>query len=138
MTLSRKKALDKARYLRHRSEVIKRLGGKCVVCGTTKNLEVDHKDPKKKKFEVLASMRSINGESLKKEVKKCQLLCHKHHMEKTLRDRGQVSARGRHGTLSTYRYCKCRLCWEAHRDYCAKYNQKIKERKAREKRGNKK
>lgn len=40
----------KERYYRIRAEIIKTLGGKCVRCGTTDNLEFDHIDKTKKKI----------------------------------------------------------------------------------------
>jgi 5-methylcytosine-specific restriction endonuclease McrA len=35
----------KERYERRRSEAVASLGGKCVVCGTTDRLELDHINP---------------------------------------------------------------------------------------------
>ena len=32
--------------------IVQRLGGKCARCGSIENLQVDHVDPRTKKFEV--------------------------------------------------------------------------------------
>jgi len=44
-----------AKYHRRRREAIKKLGGRCVLCGSKKNLEFDHRDPKKKSFSLWSS-----------------------------------------------------------------------------------
>ena len=72
----------KERKNKHRQECLNRLGGKCLVCGTTSNLEFDHIDPNTKKFQITAGL-SYKLEVLFEEVDKCQLLCKKHHIEKT-------------------------------------------------------
>jgi 5-methylcytosine-specific restriction endonuclease McrA len=123
---------DKIKHYRAiRKDVIARLGGKCVVCGTTRKLEIDHINPKEKKFEVSARICTMDGAKLKKELDKCQLLCHKHHMEKSIRERGDKPAKGTHGTLSSYRYCRCPKCTAAHSAACAAWKLKKKEEKRR-------
>ena len=62
--------------------VVNRLGGKCARCGCTENLEVDHKDPREKVFEVKARL-SYKWVNLIDEVDKCQLLCKPCHKDKT-------------------------------------------------------
>ena len=60
------------------------LGGKCVICGVTENLEFDHIDPKTKSFN---PTRYVTGGKPKdliiEEFKKCQLLCYQCHKNKT-------------------------------------------------------
>tara|TARA_B100000287_G_C20230175_1_gene621750 strand:+ start:189 stop:599 length:411 start_codon:yes stop_codon:yes gene_type:complete len=60
------------------------LGGKCAICETTENLEFDHIDPKTKLFN---PTRYVTGGKPKdliiEEFKKCQLLCHRCHKNKT-------------------------------------------------------
>ena len=114
-------------YSLRRKEIIKLLGGRCVQCGTKRKLEIDHKDPKKKKLDISRVLTIVENDKLKKELKKCQLLCHSCHMRKTVAERGQSLAKGTHGTLSSYRYCKCQLCIDAHKDYCAKWHERKKE-----------
>ncbi len=106
-------------YRLNSDEVIRILGGKCVACGTTENLEVDHKDSKKKSFEVRRMLTTYSPQEIIEEIKKCQLLCRACHLEKSILERGQKPARGTHGTLSSYRYCKCELCRAANAKYHA-------------------
>ena len=53
----------------------------CVVCGSTEELELDHVDPRLK---VSHSIWSWRRERREAEIAKCQILCRKHHVEKTL------------------------------------------------------
>jgi hypothetical protein len=108
-----------ARYRERRREAVRRLGGRCVVCGTRKNLEIDHKNSDAKSMTV-GRMTMVTQKRFDAELKKCQLLCQKHHIEKTTRERGLKPARGTHGTLSSYRYCHCEECKEAKRMYATK------------------
>lgn len=72
------------RYEKRRQAALTALGSKCVVCGTTEDLEFDHVDPNKKSFYVAKAFASMSEEKLQAELSKCQLLCKKHHLEKTL------------------------------------------------------
>jgi len=54
------------------------------------------------------------------------LLCKKCHEEKTLLDMGRVSAKITHGTVSSYRYCKCELCKKAKSEYMKVFREKRK------------
>ena len=58
------------------------LGGKCVDCGTTENLQFDHKDPSKKSFNISC----VLSERTFKELEKCELRCGDCHLEKTKND----------------------------------------------------
>jgi len=113
------------RYRRLRNEAITFLGGKCVKCGSTEKLELDHINKDDKEIEV-SKMLSVSLDRFWKEVKKCQLLCKGCHLDKTIVERGHKIAKGTHGTLSSYRYCKCELCKKAHRDWSIKYNKSHK------------
>ncbi len=92
------------------------LFNQCRKCGEKEDLDFDHIDPNEKTFQL--SGRSLDKPwiLLLKEVGKCQLLCKKCHSEKTVIERGQVLARGTHGTISAYRYCKCVLCRKSARE----------------------
>jgi len=92
-------------------------GNKCAECSSTLNLEFHHID-KTTKENNISSLYSSSIEVFKRELDKCQLLCKKHHNDKTLEEKKQVRAEGTHGTLSSYRYCHCDICKEA----CAAYN----------------
>ncbi len=97
------------RYRTRRAEVIKTLGGKCKNCGSEESLELDHKDRKKKNVNP-DRMMSLSKKRFDAEVLLLQLLCRPCHTQKTIGDLGRVSARNIHGTISSYRYCKCSLC----------------------------
>lgn len=107
-------------YEERKSKAIAQLGGSCVVCGITENLEFDHINPKDKLFTITNIFDRTDA--LIFELQKCQLLCKTHHVEKTLKDLGQLSGRETHGTLTSYKYCKCDLCRKAKSDW----NRKMK------------
>jgi 5-methylcytosine-specific restriction endonuclease McrA len=94
------------------------LGGACVDCGEVERLEFDHVDPLSKEFPI-ASAGTISEDRFWSEVRKCVLRCRPCHQQKTNRDFGHKPARGRHGTISTYRYCHCEKCRAAVRKYRA-------------------
>jgi len=77
---------QKNRYHERKDQAVKMLGGKCAVCGTTRNLELDHKNPASKKF-TITKLWSVPEAEFKAEVKKCRLLCHKHHLENSAKQR---------------------------------------------------
>lgn len=53
---------------------------RCVKCGSTEELEIDHIDSTKK---VDHRIWSWSKERREVELKKCQVLCARHHLEKT-------------------------------------------------------
>lgn len=108
-----------------RLNLIYYLGGKCKNCGSTEKLEIDHIDPKTKDFTLGSRwhrMSKLNNE----ELKKCQVLCQSCHIEKTVKERGYKLAKGTHGTLSSYRYCKCDLCRKAKSDWMKEYKKRTR------------
>jgi 5-methylcytosine-specific restriction endonuclease McrA len=111
------------RYHERREKAIEKLGGKCTKCGSSDGLQFDHVDPTTKKFSI-GTLSSINEDAFNKEVDKCQLLCDSCHQSKTLLDLGRVSAKDTHGTLSSYRYCKCDECRAAKAAYMKEYKRK--------------
>lgn len=112
------------RYHQRMEDFKKILGGKCVCCGSLDGLEIDHKDISTKSFTIANKAASAPIGILLEELKKCQLLCRTCHINKTLKDKGQVSARDTHGTLSSYRYCKCDLCRKAKSDWSKSHKKK--------------
>lgn len=116
----------KRRYDERRALAISTLGGKCAECGTTENLEVDHKDRTKKSM-TFDRMTMVSIDKFIEELAKCQLLCDPCHNGKTLGERGLQRAIGTHGTLSSCRYCKCDLCREAKNEYNRKRKQRLKD-----------
>ena len=99
------------RWRIRRKTAIRYLGGKCVVCGSTRKLQFDHIDPKQKSF-TISKMTSIQEELFWKEIDKCQLLCEDHHKEKTKVEQSIVwDGRRKHGTCTMYqRGCRCEPC----------------------------
>ena len=115
------------RYHKQREEMIAILGGSCVKCGSVCDLEIDHIDARKKSFDIGKSW-SRSKEYLDAELSKCQLLCGAHHTEKSIIDNGHLPAKGTHGTLSAYRYCRCDECKGAMKTYNSKNKEKRKNR----------
>ena len=113
-----------ARYHRRMTAARKKLGVKCVICGSRDGLQFDHVDPATKNFEIGTQGSSVSEADFQAELTLCQLLCTSCHTKKTLREKGQVLAQGTHGTLAAYRYCgplKCELCRKAKREWMRVY-----------------
>lgn len=100
------------RYHRRRSDSIEKLGGKCVVCGTTDNLEIDHIDRSTKTM-AISGLWSCNIQRYEAELKLCQLLCEEHHKQKTSRENSVEHGGGKTGK----RNCYCELCAPLKRAY---------------------
>jgi hypothetical protein len=118
------------RYHRVRQDIIKQLGGKCVNCGSKKDLHFDHIDKKKKSFRA-ADIHSVSDKRLKKEIKNIQLLCPDCHKEKTKEawDFGSNAPRPTHGTYWMYRKhgCRCDKCVAAYKEKNKEWNDSRKE-----------
>lgn len=71
-----------AHYLRRKERAIAFLGGTCVRCGETEGLEFDHIDPDRKSFGITENL-TRRWDVVESELKKCQLLCRIHHLDKT-------------------------------------------------------
>lgn len=107
-TYQRKYQLD--RYHRRRQGAILALGGKCRVCGSTENLELDHIDWRDKSFPI-SGLWSVSETRYLAELAKCQVLCHKHHLAKT-RAESPVRRPLTHGKAwAAYKHkCDCEEC----------------------------
>lgn len=81
-------------------------------CGSTKDLQLDHKDPDQK---VSHKIWSWSDERRATELAKCQVLCKECHKKKTSIDRARHMT---HGTEHYYRKyaCRCPLCVKAASD----------------------
>lgn len=128
---------DKEKYNKYMNEYMKKrakekrlwalqkLGNKCVRCGSSDDLDIDHIDPSTKSF-TFAKLWSKKSEIIERELNKCQLLCKQCHHNKSLLDRN-LNTRHEHGTYASYRYraCRCALCIEACRIHNALYRRAI-------------
>jgi 5-methylcytosine-specific restriction endonuclease McrA len=105
------------RYRARMADAIIRLGGKCIKCSSTRDLQLDHVDPSTKLFG-LGNKWSVSKARFEAELIKCQILCQTCHTAKTIVDLGQSPTKGLHGTKSSYRhYCRCDVCREANNAY---------------------
>jgi hypothetical protein len=96
------------------------MGGKCERCEATDGLEFDHVDPEDKELDV-SKVMTYPEASIRAEFDKCQLLCRRCHQVKSILDAGKTPAVGTHGTLSSYRYCRCDACRSAKAAYMKEY-----------------
>lgn len=104
------------RYHKRRSEAFKILGGKCVVCGTTENLEIDHVDRSLKTMDV-ARMAWVSKDRFLKEIENCQLLCKPHHIAKSREEQSVPHG----GGVSGKKNCPCEPCTAKRREYARSY-----------------
>lgn len=110
------------RYHRIRQESFVILGGKCARCDCIPtDFILDHKDPATKTFDISSGF-ARSKKDYDSELMKCQILCLKCNSSKTIEERGQKDARITHGTLSSYKYCKCVLCRAAKSEWMRNYN----------------
>jgi hypothetical protein len=77
------------KYAKLRAKAIAYLGGKCAVCGATDELDFDHETPALKSFNISKRFTWRWSVVIEAELRKCQLLCRKHHVLKTLRENPQ-------------------------------------------------
>lgn len=67
-------------YHRERAKIIKKLGGKCLKCGRTDNLEIHHiKNGHKEVMSGAGQLMRLT--EWKKNIDNLSLLCHEHHTE---------------------------------------------------------
>ena len=81
----RKREYAKAHRDERRAHCREYLGGKCVKCGTTHNLQFDHIKREGKKYTIAGRIHQ-NFTILKEELDKCQLLCAPCHLDKTAKE----------------------------------------------------
>ena len=109
------------RYIKRRKQIIEKLGGVCVECGTTENLEIDHIERSMKSFGIGKAIAGWSWKRLNQELDKCQLLCKTHHQDKTVSE----SSVEHGGGLSGKKSCYCSLCGPLK----VKYQNKQRQRK---------
>ena len=104
------------RYHRIRAEKIYMLGGKCIDCGSTDNLEFDHIDPENKDF-CISNYMTYPSSLVDAELAKCTLRCKSCHSSRT---RTQNSVE--HGAgASGKRNCRCEPCRLRKAEYMRDY-----------------
>ncbi len=117
---------DMAKYMKERrrarrAKFIDLLGGRCENCHSTRDLQFDHADAKKKEFD-LNSVKDGKEEIILQELKKCVLLCSECHLAKTKANQEHINKDKKpvqHGSLWMYKKhkCRCRKCRLAMRLY---------------------
>ena len=75
-------------YENNRKLIIEQLGGVCShpECNCTEDLQLDHINPLEKEYNISERLSTWDIKKLQPEIDKCQLLCPKHHLEKTIKD----------------------------------------------------
>lgn len=81
---SRMRVYMQKRYKQRRDDAINFLGGKCVDCGRTTELEFDHVDPKLKSYNMGEIFAGKRKDIMWDEVKKCVLRCIACHVHVTM------------------------------------------------------
>lgn len=98
-------------YQKFRDKCFDVIGRVCVECGSTENLEIDHKDRSQKKFGVSKMMAPSRWPEVLEELRKCQPLCSKCHKKKSKQEMSVSGGQVKHGTLYQYgRGCRCDEC----------------------------
>lgn len=125
---ARHRAEELRRYRRRRETAIQEMGGKCVQCGSTERLELDHIEPHEKSFDISANW-SIKPAKWAVEAAKCHLLCRPCHQQKTSRQRTE---RAPHTVHKYLRHgCRCDVCTAAYAVHLAKNRARFSQRRAR-------
>lgn len=103
------------------------LGGKCALCDETSILQMDHIDPSTK-VSCVSGMSKTTDTRFWAEVKKCQLLCVRHHDEKTRRENPRSAENVGHGKLKNSR-CRCEKCLASKRKHMTLLQREHRRRK---------
>jgi hypothetical protein len=95
-----------------RRKLIEALGGACVRCGATDDLQFDHINPAEKAMEIKSN---LSFKAVGDELKKCQLLCRTCHLGKTVGEKAPF----RHGTIYGFMKmkCQCAACTVRQREW---------------------
>jgi len=79
-------------YAERKKEYVRILGGCCVKCGSTENLQFDHIEKDSREF-VIAKIMKRKRAFVLQELKKCQLLCDTCHRKKSIIEKSYVGGR---------------------------------------------
>ena len=117
----------KNRYHEKRNAIISELGGKCVSCGDTDHLHIDHIDADKKTFRA-SDIHSVSDAKAKKEKENFQLLCETCHKKKTHDAWDYSTPKPTHGTYWNFRAhgCRCDDCTKAYKSTIKDWKEKAK------------
>jgi 5-methylcytosine-specific restriction endonuclease McrA len=100
----------KRRIAERRARAVEQLGGKCILCGSTENLEFDHIDRRTKACSI-GKLWTYSEEKLQAELRKCQILCRECHLRKTTAEKLESGQKVHHGGgLTGKKNCYCSLC----------------------------
>jgi 5-methylcytosine-specific restriction endonuclease McrA len=115
-TGDKKREYQLAFVTKRRKDWIKSKGGKCATCGSTRNLEVDHKNPDGKEKEP-RDIWSASDDVREKELKHCQVLCKSCHEKKTAKENSGPMEMALVACGTDVKYdlgCRCFGCREEH------------------------
>ena len=103
---------------KRRAKFVSIAGDKCVKCGSTQDLEFDHRDRSTK---VDHRIWSWAEKRIVAELEKCDLLCRKCHTEKSILEMDYPERQ--HGTNLMYlkASCRCEECKRAHAEVNSQY-----------------
>lgn len=121
---------DRQRYHKRMAHFIGYLGGKCVQCGSTESLQIDHIDPSTKSF-TIANEWNRPIARIMDELAKCQLLCWPHHLNKTAAE-GSAGVPCSHQSRWCAREGRCELpeCVARYEAWKDEYNAVRRDRRA--------
>lgn len=109
-------------YYKARATLISYLGGECIECGSTEDLQFDHVDPATKVYDVSSYLTRVEIPSyIWEEIEKCQLLCKPHHKAKSDLELEVGHGEGKWGK----RNCKCEPCKKRKREAMREYRSAI-------------
>src|SRR5687767_13736751 len=94
-----------ARYHRRRNHLIDTLGGKCMTCGATDELELDHVNRETKQHDISKLLAGASEKIYLEEARLCQLLCREHHKQKSIKE----SSVEHGGGITGKKNCLCDL-----------------------------
>lgn len=104
----------KDRYKKQRDMFFAYLGGeKCVKCGATENIEIDHINPEEKSFNLGKLWPIKKLPEVFAELDKCQPLCNSCHLSKTIEWSSGKEKGFSHGSYYGWakKKCECESCF---------------------------
>ena len=115
------------RRAQRRQRLIDEFGAQCQECGSSSDLEFDHRDPSTKKFNLSGCYLDKAWHLVMEEARKCDLLCHWCHLGKSGLHNNYIGGWNKienpeHGTPHMYHAygCRCTHCKFAKVMYRAK------------------